>query len=154
VKRGQGARREPDVRGSRLIQYNVLLEAARTKSKRAPGQLSSGQVYLTSDICATQPNTSPRMHRPIGHISSTQGNEDFSTNLALFPIVDLIDLGCGGACWSVIELVYLADHVKAGDPFHTKSFLALLHEALGEYLDALRVSCVLPGECRYLMSGR
>jgi hypothetical protein len=105
VKRGQGARREPDVRGSRLIQYNVLLEAARTKSKRAPGQLSSGQVNLTSDICATQPKSSPRMHRPIGHLSGTQGNKHFSANLALFPIVDLIDLGCGGACWSAIELV-------------------------------------------------
>ena len=94
------------------------------------------------------------MHRPIGHLSSTQGNENVSPNLALFSIVDLIDLGCGGACWSAIELVYLADRVEAADGFHTKSFLALLYEALGAYLDALRVSCVLPGECRYLMSGR
>jgi len=75
------------------------------KSKRALGQLSSGQVNLTSDICATQPKSSPRMHRPIGHLSCTHGNEDFSANLALFPVVDLNDLGYGGACWSAIELV-------------------------------------------------
>jgi hypothetical protein len=45
------------------------------------------------------------MHRPIRHLSCTQGNENFSANLALFPVVDLIELGCGGACWSTIELV-------------------------------------------------
>ena len=93
MKQGQVARRETNVRGSRLIQYNALLEAARMKSKRALGQLSSGQVNLTSDICATQPKSSPRMHRPIGHLSCAQGNENFSANLALFPVVDLIELG-------------------------------------------------------------
>ena len=75
------------------------------KSKRALGNLSPRQVNFTSDICAAQPKSPPRMHRPIGPLSGTQGNEDFGANLALFPVVDLIELGCGDACWSAIKLV-------------------------------------------------
>jgi hypothetical protein len=45
------------------------------------------------------------MHRPIGLLSGTQCNQDFSADLALFPIVDLIELGCGGPCWSTIKLL-------------------------------------------------
>jgi hypothetical protein len=75
------------------------------KSKRALPQLSAGQVNLTSDVCATQPKSSPRMHRPIGLLSGTQGNEDFGADLALFPVVNLIELGCGSACWSTIKLL-------------------------------------------------
>ena len=73
------------------------------KSKRALGHLSTGQVNSTNDICATQPKSPPRMHRPIGHLSGTQGNKDFSANLALFPVVDLIELRCGSACWSAMK---------------------------------------------------
>jgi hypothetical protein len=45
------------------------------------------------------------MHIPIGHLSGTQGNEDFSANLSLFPVVDLIELGRGGACWGAIKFI-------------------------------------------------
>jgi hypothetical protein len=60
------------------------------KIKRALGHLSSEQVNSTSDVCATQPKSLPRMHRPIGLLSGTQGNEDFGANPALFPVVYLI----------------------------------------------------------------
>ena len=45
------------------------------------------------------------MHRPIGHLSGTQGNKDFSANLAIIPVVDRIELGFGGARWSAIKLL-------------------------------------------------
>jgi hypothetical protein len=44
------------------------------------------------------------MHRPIGHLSGTQGNKYPSANLALFPVVDLIELGWGDACWRAVKL--------------------------------------------------
>jgi len=75
------------------------------KSKWALAQLSSGQVNLTSDICATHPKSSPRMNRPIEPLSGTQGNKDPSANLALIPVVDLIELVCGVACWSAVKLL-------------------------------------------------
>src|SRR5215210_1823643 len=75
------------------------------KGERAIAHVSSGEVNSTSDKCTSQLKSSPRMDRPIGYLSGTQGNENFSANLALFPIVDLIELGRGGACWSTIKLV-------------------------------------------------
>jgi len=45
------------------------------------------------------------MHRPIGHLSGTQGNKYPSANLAIIPVVDRIELGCGGARWSTIKLL-------------------------------------------------
>jgi len=75
------------------------------KSKRALGHLRSRQVNSTSDICATQPKSPPRMNRPIGHLSGTQCNKDFSANLANIPVVDLIEHACGDACWSAVKLL-------------------------------------------------
>ena len=60
---------------------------------------------MPGDICTTQPESLPGMHRPIWHLSGTQGDKDFGANLALFPVVDLIELGCGGARRSTIELL-------------------------------------------------
>jgi len=60
---------------------------------------------LTSDIGAPQPKSLPRINRPIGHLSCTQRNKDFGANLAIIPVVDLIELGFGGACWSAIKFL-------------------------------------------------
>jgi hypothetical protein len=45
------------------------------------------------------------MHRPLGHLSGTQGNKDCSANLAITPVIDFIELGCGDACWSAVKLL-------------------------------------------------